>query len=155
MPAAGEEALIAQLVEMGTRLETACLFAISEHDIELFNRHLDKLTAYKIMFPDKAHGQHLEQGPHLCRRGTRRYSYPAHRTDYQPGRSGCAMYGAAFSGRPEVGQSARRGAPTRSGRAGAGQNTLLRHPAQLLAYLRRFERVGIFPSHCRASATKP
>lgn len=28
-------------------------------------------------------------------------------------------------------------------------------PAQLLAYLRRFERVGIFPSHCRASATKP
>jgi predicted ATP-grasp superfamily ATP-dependent carboligase len=41
-----------QLEALGRRLGSACLFAISEGDIALLNRHRDSLSAYRLMFPD-------------------------------------------------------------------------------------------------------
>lgn len=49
----GEEGVIAQLVALGTRLGGACLFAISEGDIAMLNRHRARLDCYKIMFADQ------------------------------------------------------------------------------------------------------
>jgi predicted ATP-grasp superfamily ATP-dependent carboligase len=44
--------LIDQLAALGQELGRACLFAISENDIELLNRHRDRLGNFQIMFAD-------------------------------------------------------------------------------------------------------
>ncbi|MEO7493619.1 MAG: hypothetical protein ABIT83_02700 [Massilia sp.] len=50
---AGEEgALIDQLVTLAERLGPACLFAISEGDIAMLNRHRARLGGFKLMYPD-------------------------------------------------------------------------------------------------------
>lgn len=49
----GEEGVIEQLVALGERLGSACLFAISEGDIAMLNRHRPRLARYKILFADK------------------------------------------------------------------------------------------------------
>lgn len=49
----GEAGLIQQLIELGNILEDACLFAISESDIELLNRHRPRLARFKMMFADE------------------------------------------------------------------------------------------------------
>jgi predicted ATP-grasp superfamily ATP-dependent carboligase len=49
----GEEGVIEQLVALGERLGRACLFAISEGDIAMLNRHRARLARYKILFADK------------------------------------------------------------------------------------------------------
>ena len=51
---AGEEAQVAQLVKLGQELGTACLFAVSEGDIAMLNRHRARLGNFKIMFADQA-----------------------------------------------------------------------------------------------------
>jgi predicted ATP-grasp superfamily ATP-dependent carboligase len=43
---------LAQLEKLAQRLGSACLFAISEGDIALLNRHREQLTGYRLMFPD-------------------------------------------------------------------------------------------------------
>jgi predicted ATP-grasp superfamily ATP-dependent carboligase len=50
----GEEGVIGQLVALGERLGEACLFSISEGDIAMLNRHRSRLGRYKIMFADQA-----------------------------------------------------------------------------------------------------
>lgn len=50
----GEAGLIAQLRELGQRLGPACLFAISESDIALLNRHREQLSGFVLMFADEA-----------------------------------------------------------------------------------------------------
>jgi predicted ATP-grasp superfamily ATP-dependent carboligase len=52
MRAAGNDALIKQLAALGEEIGEACLFAISESDITLLNRHRQDLPAYKFMFAD-------------------------------------------------------------------------------------------------------
>lgn len=51
---ATHEALIEKLVELGAELGKACLFAVSEGDITLLNKHRERLSAYKIMFEDES-----------------------------------------------------------------------------------------------------
>lgn len=48
----GVEALIEQLANLSVSLGEACLFAISESDIDLLNRHRDRLVDYRFMFAD-------------------------------------------------------------------------------------------------------
>jgi predicted ATP-grasp superfamily ATP-dependent carboligase len=50
----GEAALIAQLLELGQALGPACLFAISENDIAMLNRHRERLSGFALMFADEA-----------------------------------------------------------------------------------------------------
>jgi predicted ATP-grasp superfamily ATP-dependent carboligase len=50
----GETALIEQLQELGRQLGPACLFAISESDIALLNRHREQLSGFALMFADEA-----------------------------------------------------------------------------------------------------
>lgn len=52
--ASGETALIEQLLALGRQFGQACLFAISESDIALLNRHRDRLTGFQLMFADEA-----------------------------------------------------------------------------------------------------
>lgn len=52
--AAGEEGVIAQLEQLGGELGEACLFAISEGDISMLNRHRARLAQrFRLMFPDQ------------------------------------------------------------------------------------------------------
>jgi predicted ATP-grasp superfamily ATP-dependent carboligase len=51
---AGEAALIEQLLELGHGLGKACLFAISESDIAMLNRHRARLSTFRPMFADEA-----------------------------------------------------------------------------------------------------
>lgn len=50
--AGGELELVHQLVALGDELGEACLFAISENDIAMLNRHRDELSGYRLMFSD-------------------------------------------------------------------------------------------------------
>jgi len=50
----GPEAVIDQLVALGRELGEACLFAISESDITLLNRHRERLSGFRLMFADQA-----------------------------------------------------------------------------------------------------
>jgi len=50
--ASGEQAIIDQLVQLGRDIGPACLFAISEGDLALLNRHRDELAGFTLMFPD-------------------------------------------------------------------------------------------------------
>jgi len=47
-------AMVDQLVKLGAELGTACLFAVSENDIALLNRHRERLSNFIIMFADAA-----------------------------------------------------------------------------------------------------
>lgn len=49
-----EAGLVEQLVELGQALGPACLFVVSESDIELLNRHRSRLTAFRLLLPDAA-----------------------------------------------------------------------------------------------------
>jgi len=51
---AGEEAQVAQLLRLGEELGSACLFAISEGDIAMLNRHRARLGRFILMFADQA-----------------------------------------------------------------------------------------------------
>jgi predicted ATP-grasp superfamily ATP-dependent carboligase len=51
--ASSPQGLIDQLAALGQELGSACLFAISENDIELLNRHRDRLANFTIMFADE------------------------------------------------------------------------------------------------------
>jgi predicted ATP-grasp superfamily ATP-dependent carboligase len=50
--AANEAAVIDQLAALGEELGRACLFAISENDIEMLNRHQARLGMFRFMFAD-------------------------------------------------------------------------------------------------------
>lgn len=50
----GEELLIKQLADIGADLGAACLFAVSESDISLLNRHRDRLHSYRMIFANEA-----------------------------------------------------------------------------------------------------
>jgi predicted ATP-grasp superfamily ATP-dependent carboligase len=52
--ARGEEALIRQLLDLQERLGEISLFAISESDIALLNRHRERLNRCTMMFADQA-----------------------------------------------------------------------------------------------------
>jgi len=47
-------AMIEQLAALGAELGKACLFAVSENDISLLNSHRDRLSNFIIMFADDA-----------------------------------------------------------------------------------------------------
>ncbi len=51
---AGEEGTVAQLEQLAARLGAACLYAISEADIAMLNRHRTRLGGYRLMFGDSA-----------------------------------------------------------------------------------------------------
>lgn len=51
--ASNAEGLIDQLVALGAELGDACLFAISENDIALLNRHRDRLSSFRLLFADE------------------------------------------------------------------------------------------------------
>lgn len=49
-----EEGLIRQLIALSAEIGPACLFAVSENDIAMLNRHRDRLGSYCLTFPDEA-----------------------------------------------------------------------------------------------------
>jgi predicted ATP-grasp superfamily ATP-dependent carboligase len=51
--ASGEVALVEQLIDLSAHLGPACLFAISESDIAMLNRHRNRLASYTLMFADE------------------------------------------------------------------------------------------------------
>ena len=142
----GEEATIAQLEALRARLGEACLFAISEGDIALLNRHRARLAGYRIMFADK---ERMDSVLNKDR------TYAA-----------AARVGIRTPRTEQVGSMAQAEALVRSLRfpvvlkwanpmlvagalGAAGLQLDKTHycdtPAELLAYLQRFEAVDLYP----------
>lgn len=144
--AGDEEGVIAQLAALGARLGSACLFAISEGDIALLNRHRARLTHYKIMFADKERMDSVLDKSHTYQAAAS-VGIRAPRTEQVSSMAEAAALCQSLRF-PVVLKWAN---PLMVGRAvrASGlkvEKTVYCHtPAQLLAYLERFEPVGLFP----------
>jgi predicted ATP-grasp superfamily ATP-dependent carboligase len=144
--APGEAALIEQLVKLGAELGTACLFAISENDIELLNRHLDRLTAYKIMFPDKARMDSVLNKDRTYAAAAR-VGIRTPRTEQITSMAQVDALCTALRFPVVLKWANPQGVIGQLSAAGLtlDKTHYCDTPAQLQAYLHRFERVGIFP----------
>ncbi|QGZ40578.1 putative ATP-grasp superfamily ATP-dependent carboligase [Pseudoduganella flava] len=135
-----------QLESLSRRLGPACLFAISEGDIALLNRHRDRLAGYRLMFPD-ARRMDAVLDKHRTYAAARAAGVPVPRT-VQPATLDDAAAAAPELRYPVVLKWAE---PNEAGillrRAGLElDKTRYCHDAnELLAYLRRFEPVGRYP----------
>ncbi len=144
--AGSEEAVIDQLAALGARLGAACLFAISENDIAMLNRHRDRLGAYRIMFADQERMDSVLNKDRTYAAAAR-VGVRTPRTEQvdslEQARAACP--GLRFpvvlkwANPHEVGRKLRD----------AGLKLAKLHychtPEQLLAYLARFEKVGVYP----------
>lgn len=144
--APGPDALVEQLAVLGAELGQACLFAISESDIALLNRHRHRLDAYKLMFADEERMRRVVNKD-CTYAAAARVGVRTPRTE-QVERLEQAQALCASLRFPVVlkwsnpHEAAARLAPLGL----APDKTRYCHgPDELLAYLGRFERAGMFP----------
>lgn len=141
-----EEAVIQQLVTLGAELGRACLFAISEGDIALLNRHRSRLDGYKIMFADKERMDSVLNKERTYEAAAR-VGIRAPRTE-QIGSIAEVKALASALRFPVVLKWAN---PLLVGRAlrTAGlkleKTVYCNTPGELLAYMKRFKGVGLYP----------
>lgn len=142
----GEEGVIEQLVALGVRLGEACLFAISEGDIAMLNRHRARLERYKIMFADKQRMDSVLNKDRTYQAATR-VGIRTPRTE----QISCIAEAEALSLSlrfPVVLKWANPllvGRTLRAARLPFDKTVYCNTPAQLLAYLRLFEQVSLYP----------
>nr|WP_308605263.1 ATP-grasp domain-containing protein [Massilia sp. CFBP 13647] len=142
----GEEATIAQLVALNARLGTACLFAISEGDIALLNRHRTRLAGYKIMFADDARMDSVLNKDRTYAAAAR-VGIRTPRTEQVTGMAQAEALAPSL--RFPVVLKWANPLLVVEALGAAGLHLDKTHycdtPAELLAYLRRFEGVGLYP----------
>jgi len=144
--APGEEGVIEQLVALGARLGSACLFAISEGDIAMLNRHRARLGSFKILFADQ---QRMDSVLNKDRtyEAAARVGIRTPRTE----QVGSIAEAQALGGVLRFPVVLKWANPLLVGRAlgAAGlkleKTVYCNTPAELLAYLKRFEPVGLYP----------
>jgi predicted ATP-grasp superfamily ATP-dependent carboligase len=144
--AEGAAGTLDQLEQLVGRIGPACLFAISEGDIALLNRHRDRLSGYRLMFPDARRMESVldKQKTYAA---AHKVGVPVPRT-VQPATFAEAEAAAPALRYPVVLKWAE---PNEAGillrRAGlALDKTRYCHDAnELLDYLRQFEPVGRYP----------
>jgi predicted ATP-grasp superfamily ATP-dependent carboligase len=144
--AGDEEGVIEQLVSLGMQLGSACLFAISEGDIALLNRHRPRLDRYKIMFADKERMDSVLNKDRTYETAAR-VGIRTPRT-VQVGSIAQAEALCASLRFPVVLKWANPllvGRALRSAGLKVDKTYYCDTPAQLLAYLKRFEPVGLYP----------
>ncbi|TWI62991.1 putative ATP-grasp superfamily ATP-dependent carboligase [Pseudoduganella lurida] len=140
------EGTLAQLEGLAARLGEACLFAISEGDIALLNGHRERLTGYRLLFPD-ARRMHSVVDKGLTYAAAAKAGVPVPRT-VQPATLAEAQAAAGTLRFPVVLKWAE---PNEAGillrRAGlALDKTRYCHDSEeLLAYLRQFAPLGRYP----------
>jgi predicted ATP-grasp superfamily ATP-dependent carboligase len=142
----GEEGVIAQLVALGEKLGSSCLFAISEGDIAMLNRHRERLGRYKIMFADKTRMDSVLNKDRTYEAAAR-VGIRTPRTEQVASIAEVAALGSALRF-PVVLKWAN---PLLVGKALRAAGLTLEKtvycdtPAALLAYMKRFEPVGLYP----------
>jgi predicted ATP-grasp superfamily ATP-dependent carboligase len=142
----GEEGVIAQLVALGARLGGACLFAISEGDIAMLNRHRTRLGCYKIMFADKARMDSVLNKDRTYEAAAR-VGIRTPRTEQVARLADVDLLGKSlrfpvvlkWANPLLVGQALRAAGLTLE------KTVYCDTPAELLAYMKRFEPVGLYP----------
>lgn len=141
-----EEGVIEQLATLGARLGGACLFAISEGDIALLNRHRPRLHHYKILFADQERMDSVLNKDRTYAAAAR-VGIRTPRTEQVASMADAQAVSASLRF-PVVLKWAN---PLLVGRAlhGAGleveKTVYCDTPEQLLTYLQRFEPVGLYP----------
>lgn len=142
----GEEGVIAQLVALGERLGGACLFAISEGDIAMLNRHRARLGRYKILFADKERMDSVLNKDRTYAAAAR-VGIRTPRTEQVGSIAEVRALGASLRfpvvlkwANPllVMGALGAAGLPL-------DKTVYCDTPAELLAYLQRFEPVGLYP----------
>lgn len=141
-----EEGTIEQLVSLGARLGGACLFAISEGDIAMLNRHRSRLGSYKILFADKERMDSVLNKDRTYAAAAR-VGIRAPRTE-QVG-SIAEAHAACASLRFPVVLKWANPMLVRKALTAAGleleKTVYCDTPQELIAYLQRFEPVGLYP----------
>lgn len=140
------DAMIDQLAALGAELGKACLFAVSENDISLLNRHRDRLSNFVIMFADAARMESVlnKDRTYLAAAAvgvrTPRTAQPASLDQVeQASRELRFPVVLKWANPHEV--------MARLGAAGLQmeKTRYCQTPQELLAYLRPFERAGVYP----------
>lgn len=143
---AGEEGVIEQLVALGTRLGSACLFAISEGDIAMLNRHRSRLDRYKLMFPDK---ERMDSVLHKDRtfEAAARVGIRTPRTEQVSSIAEADALSASlrFPVVLKWANPLQVGRTLRAARLTLDKTVYCNTQRELLAYLKRFESIGIYP----------
>ena len=144
--APGEEGVIEQLAALGKRLGGACLFAISEGDIAMLNRHRARLSDYTILFADQARMDSVLNKDRTYEAAAR-VGIRTPRTEQPLRMADVEALGASLRF-PVVLKWAN---PLLAGPALSAAGLALDKtvycdtPAELLAYMQRFAQVGLFP----------
>ena len=142
----GAEGLIHQLVDLVQTLGDACLFAISESDIELLNRHRTRLAGYRFMFADSARMERVLNKEQTCAAAAS-VGIRVPRTEQIEELSDAAILSAAlhypvilkWSNPNEVVKTlSSAGLPL-------DKAHYCHSDAELIAYLAQYEKVGIYP----------
>ncbi len=141
-----EGGLLAQLDGLAARLGQACLFAISEGDIAMLNRHRAHLSGWRLMFPDARRMESVVDKRHTYAAAARA-GVPVPRT-VQPETWDDVIAAAASLRYPVVVKwSEPNSAAMLLRRAGLtlDKTRYCHDEAELLDYLRSFEAVGRYP----------
>jgi predicted ATP-grasp superfamily ATP-dependent carboligase/peptidoglycan/LPS O-acetylase OafA/YrhL len=142
----GPAAIIAQLRQLRDEIGPACLFAIAEHDIAALNQRRDQLPGYRMMFADDARMQRVLQ-KNLTYAAARSVGINVPRT-WHPASMEEATTLAAQAHYPVVLKWANPNAvlaPLRDAKLPLDKVHYADDSAALLAYLRRYERTGLYP----------
>lgn len=142
----GEAELVGQLADLREQLGEACLFAISETDIALINRHRDRLSGYRLMFADAARMARVVD-KELTYAAAERVGVRTPRTAY-PGSVADGLASALQFGFPVILKWADPNAAVKRLSAAGLSCDKARYcysADELGAYLSQFEPLGIYP----------
>jgi len=141
-----EAGMIEQLAALGAELGTACLFAVSENDISMLNRHRDRLSNFIIMFADDARMNSVLNKDRTYRAAaavgirTPRTEQPASLAQVEQASRDLRFPVVLKWANPHE-------VAARLSAAGLAleKTRYCQTPQDLLAYLRPFEKAGIYP----------
>jgi predicted ATP-grasp superfamily ATP-dependent carboligase len=140
------QGLIDQLAALGQELGRACLFAISENDIELLNRHRDRLGNFTIMFADgRRMASVLNKDATYAAAARARVRAP--RTEQVTGMAELEALCPGLRFPVVVKWANPHEAMAALGPFGLGidKTRYCHSPAELIDYLRPYARAGVFP----------
>ncbi|WP_312513507.1 hypothetical protein [Massilia sp.] len=140
------DAMIDQLVHLNAELGPACLFAVSESDITLLNRHRERLSGFTIMFADQVRMDSVLNKDQTYAAAAK-VGIRTPRTEQPASLAEVARLGAELRFPVVLKWANPHEVAARLGAAGlALDKTHYCHSAQeLQAYLAPYERAGVYP----------
>lgn len=140
------DGLIEQLLQLNAELGPACLFAVSENDITLLNRHRRRLAGFTIMFADQARMDSVLNKDQTYAAAAR-VGIRTPRTEQPASLAEVERIGAELRFPVVLKWANPHEVAARLGAAGLKlyKTHYCHSAAELLAHLRPYERAGVYP----------